>query len=84
VDSKAGFAQATPASVIPAGKGYLVIAGGSEVKAFYPFEESETAIKSLTPALSEGEGAIFDLQGRRVAKPVNGLYIVNGKKIVIK
>lgn len=26
----------------------------------------------------------FDLQGRRVAQPTRGLYIVNGKKVVIK
>jgi hypothetical protein len=26
----------------------------------------------------------FDLQGRRVAQPVKGLYIVNGKKVIIK
>jgi len=28
--------------------------------------------------------AIYDLQGRKVEKPKNGLYIVNGKKVVIK
>ena len=26
----------------------------------------------------------FDLQGRRVAKPAKGLYINNGRKVVIK
>ena len=30
------------------------------------------------------KGTVYDLLGRRVAKPVKGLYIVNGKKIVIK
>jgi len=30
------------------------------------------------------EGAIFDMQGRRVEKPTRGIYIVNGKKMVIK
>ena len=28
--------------------------------------------------------AVYDLQGRRVAKPTKGIYIVNGKKTVIK
>jgi hypothetical protein len=28
--------------------------------------------------------AIYDLQGRKVEKPKKGLYIVNGKKVVIK
>ena len=41
---------------------------------------------SLTPALSQKEGAIFDLQGRRIdnSKLPRGIYIENGKKIAIK
>ena len=27
---------------------------------------------------------VFDLQGRKVAQPTKGLYIMNGKKVVIK
>ena len=30
------------------------------------------------------KAVIFDLQGRRVAQPAKGLYIVNGKKVVLK
>ena len=26
----------------------------------------------------------FDLQGRKVAQPTHGLYIVNGRKVVIR
>ena len=48
------------------------------------FEGDVTGIENLTPALSQGEGAWFDLQGRRVAQPTKGLYIVNGKKVVLK
>ena len=56
---------------------------GTEARAF--FDDGEvTGIKNLTPALSKGEGACFDLQGRKVAQPTKGLYIVNGKKVVIK
>ena len=39
---------------------------------------------NLTPALSKGEGEWYTLQGQRVAKPAKGLYIRNGKKVVIK
>ena len=39
---------------------------------------------SLTPTLSEGEGVWYDLQGRRVAQPTKGIYILNGKKVVVK
>ena len=30
------------------------------------------------------EGKVFDLQGRQVAQPTKGMYIVNGKKVIIK
>ena len=37
------------------------------------------AIKSV-----EKNGGFFDLQGRRVDQPTKGLYIVNGKKVIVK
>jgi hypothetical protein len=30
------------------------------------------------------DGAVYDLQGRKVANPSRGLYIINGHKVVIK
>ena len=46
-----------------------------------------TGIGSLTPSLSQGEGAVYDLAGRQIVKSFNrqlrkGLYIIGGKKIV--
>ena len=55
--------------------------------------EQEDAIRSLTPTLSKGEGAIYDLSGRQLVNSstrqlVNslkkGLYIIDGKKVLIK
>ncbi|MBR1755635.1 MAG: hypothetical protein IJ739_03840, partial [Bacteroidaceae bacterium] len=49
------------------------------------FGEDET--DGLTPTLSqeEREDAVFDLSGRRTDKPTKkGLYIKNGKKVVIR
>ena len=44
-----------------------------------------TGIESLSPALSKGEGVVYDLQGRRVTGQCKrGIYIVNGKKTIIK
>ena len=48
------------------------------------FGDEATGIQNLTPALSEGEGVVYNLRGQRVAQPTKGLYIVNGKKVVIK
>ena len=47
------------------------------------FEGDVTGIENLTPALSQGEGAWYDLQGRRIAQPTKGLYIVNGRKVIV-
>lgn len=43
-----------------------------------------TSIKSLTPALSQDEEAVYDLSGRRTQAPSRGVMIKNGKKIIIK
>ena len=51
------------------------------------FDEGETTgIIEMEDVRSQKAdvNAVFDLQGRRVAQPTKGLYIVNGKKIVIK
>ncbi|MBO7069083.1 MAG: chitobiase/beta-hexosaminidase C-terminal domain-containing protein [Bacteroidaceae bacterium] len=52
--------------------------------------DTETSIESLTPPLSQGEGAIYDLSGRRINSQFSilnsqlpkGIYIVDGKKVV--
>ena len=51
---------------------------------FFKKYQTPTGIQGLTPALSQGAGACYDLQGRRVTNPRKGLYIMNGKKIAMK
>ena len=46
------------------------------------YEEGQTAVNAIKQNVNYN--VIFDLQGRRVAKPVKGLYIQNNKKVVIK
>ena len=48
---------------------FLNIAGGA------------TGINSFKTNTSKGSDCLYDLQGHRVVKPTNGLYIVNGKII---
>ena len=39
----------------------------------------------IDAVMTEGvNNKVFDLQGRCVAQPTRGLYIMNGKKIIIK
>lgn len=46
----------------------------------------ETPIIALTaePYSTATDGPYYNLSGQRVAKPAKGIYIVNGKKIIIK
>jgi|GEM_PF-6769043 len=76
-----GFYKANGKKVA-AGKAYLKMLTGSGAAEFIGFDGEVTAIESLTAENANNE--IFDLQGRRVAKAAKGVYIVNGKKVVLK
>lgn len=43
---------------------------------------NETSINGLTPTLSEGEGAIYNLSGQRMSRLQKGINIINGKKVL--
>ena len=54
----------------------------------FPGDGETTGIECIT-VTDEGTGnnrveGIFDLQGRKVSKPTKGVYINNGKKVIIK
>ncbi len=72
-----------------AGRVYLNVTsqGGSNAHEFVGFPEEDengtTAIQDIESTESI-TGPFYDLQGRRVDNPTKGIYIVNGKKIVIK
>lgn len=53
---------------------------------FLVFANGTTGIETTLPKEdgTEGEKVIFDLQGRRVIYPGKGVYIVNGKKVLMK
>ena len=88
-DSGVGFYKVNGSVDLKANRAYLPLLKGS-VQAGTRFigiefeDDGTTSIKGLTPVLSEGEGEWYTLQGQRVAKPGKGLYIHNGKKVVIK
>ena len=53
----------------------------SGARRHFSIEEQTTGI---TPVFYDASDTLYDLQGRRVSKPTQGVYIRNGKKIVIK
>lgn len=80
-----GFYRATSGKIV-AYKAYLTLFlnEGTEAKEAFLFNATEdaTAIESLTPATTEGDGAIYNIAGQRVNKAQKGIYIVNGKKVL--
>ena len=50
----------------------------------FNFEDATTnGISTVEQTAEPRTDVIYDLQGRRVKNPVNGIYIVNGRKVVI-
>ena len=79
----AGFYKLRASGTIGANKAYLT--GPAMAREFFLFEETTSVSEELRVKSEEYAGAVFDLQGRRVEHPTKkDLYIVNGKKIVIK
>ena len=48
------------------------------------FDDETTGIRSIDNGKLTIDNYVYDLRGQRVAQPTKGLYIVNGKKVVIK
>ena len=79
-----GFYKNTNAFTVRANSAYLDATDVAGARTFIALDDEETTNIDLTPVFSKGEAVVYDLQGRRVAQPTKGLYIVNGKKVVIK
>ena len=80
-----GFYLVDSDVTIPAGKVYLNIpADSGSVKEFLGFDfGGETAISEIANGQSSN-GQWYNLAGQRVQKPTRGIYIQNGKKVIIK
>ena len=49
----------------------------------FPFEEdAETAIENVNVNDNVNKGAIYNLSGQRVSKALNGIFIIDGKKVL--
>ena len=50
----------------------------------FVFDDETTGINTAKGSQFTVNGEYYNLRGQRVAQPTKGLYIVNGKKVVIK
>ena len=74
-DAAAGFTA-------KAYKAYLQIPSEQKALMFVIHREGEET--SIVPMTHREDDVIFDLQGRAVTHPVSGIYIIDGKKVVIR
>jgi hypothetical protein len=73
------------AGTVPAGKALLPASEVSSARELtFVFEDSETTGVENVNRETITNNQFFDLSGRKVANPAKGLYIVNGKKVIIK
>lgn len=80
-----GFFQPATAGTLAAGKAYLNIAVSAGARSLeMNFDDETTGVDDVRNKMSDGRSEYFNLAGQRVAQPTKGLYIVNGKKYVIK
>ena len=83
-DNGLGFYKLSKNGTIEANKAYLTYSGGVGAREFIGFDDDATRIEMPMVESSDADAVVYDLQGRRVAQPTKGLYIVNGKKVIIK
>ena len=80
---KIGFYKAGSGVTIDAYRAYLKASAGSRM--FIGFDDETTGIDSVVKQDTKtADNVYYNLSGQRVANPSKGLYIVNGKKVIIK
>ncbi len=80
-DGKWGFRRLTsPATLMP----FDVYAQLQSSTAFIPIVGDVSGISSVLTDGGTRTNALYDLQGRRVQNPTRGLYIRNGRKVLMK
>lgn len=80
------LAKGTNEASIKAYHAYLEVAGGAELSriSIEGFESGELTDLNFVKMVDANAKAIYTLSGQKVEKAKKGIYIVNGKKIVVR
>jgi hypothetical protein len=80
------FVWVKDAGVLAAGKCWIELekSPANARRLSIVFDGETTGISTAKTTVDTKDAAVYDLQGRRVMQPTKGLFIVNGKKVVIK
>ncbi len=57
---------------------------GSTLQIYVAYNDAPTGIEEVVEVVSDGASAVYDLTGRKVSAPAKGIYIINGKKVLVK
>ena len=83
-ESDAEFAQIEDGIILSTNKAYLGVSSESSAKTLKITFGSTTGISEAAVESASSDGAIYSLQGIKVSSPSKGLYIQDGKKVIIK
>ena len=79
-----GFYKTTAESfTVGANTAYIPATTSARTFIGFDFDNTTTAIEGVA-TVKANSGEIYNLQGQRVTKATKGLYIVNGKKVMVK
>ena len=81
----AGFMQWTGDAADLTNRVVMLLDEAAEAPSFIPLDGETTGINTVNGSGFMVNGSeVYNLNGQRVAQPTKGLYIVNGRKVVIK
>ena len=83
--TSAGFKQWTGDAADLTNRVVMLLDEAAEAPSFIPLDGETTGINTVNGSGFMVNGSeVYNLNGQRVAQPTKGLYIVNGRKVVIK
>lgn len=86
-DLGTGFYKLTADHTLAANKAYLETEtdiAPANGRVLVVFDDETTGISTMHSVECIRQNHVYDLQGRRVIQPRKGLYVINGKKMIIK
>ena len=77
----------TTSGTLAANKAYLKLPSGSSARLSIVFNDDDsetTGVLDVQKHTTQSDNVYYNLRGMQVDKPTKGLYIMNGKKVIVK
>ena len=81
-DNKLGYPSSDAAKTIKGMRAYFEVPVNADARLI--IDDETTGINNVRGKIADGRSDIYNLNGQKVLNPTKGLYVVNGKKMVIK